>query len=92
MARELRTLGYEADFEVEIYSECKYHATKETFENSVKTLYKDVESWEIISGTDAQEIEDAGLIDDYHEYLILHLSNGETATYRNSYVDLWRAI
>lgn len=78
--------------EVEVYSECKYTASPEVFENSIKVNYS-IEAYEIVSDEDAYEIENAtddDGIDDYHEYLVLHLTDGSTATFRNSYVDMFR--
>lgn len=74
---------------VEIYDECKY-----TYDGdeSLKMKYDDVESWEVLSGTEAEAFEktiDEECIDDYHEYLILYRKDGSTASFRNSYVDLF---
>lgn len=74
---------------VEIYTHdsCKY--VKGAREIS-KTTYTDVTCWDIIEGgAEAEEIEKNGLVDDYHEYLVLHFLNGNTATFRNSYVDMF---
>ncbi len=90
--RELRTVGRAVDVELECYYECKYTASAEVFENSTKVQYK-IESWEIVAGEDAEEIEsmtDADGIDDNHEYLVLNLVGGGTATFRNSYCDMFR--
>ena len=90
--RELRTAGCKVDVEVEVYGEFKYTASKEIFENSIRVNYKNVLNWEIITGQDAEEIEsmtDDDGTDDLHEYLVLHLENGDTATFRNSYVDMF---
>lgn len=94
--KELRTFGRPAVVEVEVYSECKYTAAElghnEVFENSIKVNYS-IENWEIVTGEDAEEIEaetDGTCIDDLHEYLVLHLMDGDTATFRNSYVDMFR--
>ena len=90
--RELRTAGTMVNVEIEVYGECKYTATAETFENSIKVEYKNVINWEIITGKDAEEIEsmtDEDGTDDLHEYLVLNLENGDTATFRNSYVDMF---
>lgn len=79
--------------EVEVYSECKYHASREVIENPKIVRYDGLVKWEIVDGEDAAEIEaetDGSCIDDYHEYLVLHFENGETSTFRNSYVDMFR--
>ena len=88
--RQVRTIGRTFNAEIEVYSENKYTADAQVFENSRKILYTDVEFWEIVSGEDAAEIEASGLVDDNHEYLVLHFTDGDTATFRNSYVDMWR--
>lgn len=58
-----------------------------------KIRFKNVICWSIINGNDAKEIEarinDIDDIDDYHEYLILHFTNGETQIFKNSYVDMF---
>jgi hypothetical protein len=76
---------------VNIYSECKYFAEQEVFDNEITVNYSGIESFEIVSDEDAEEIEaaaDASGIDDFHEYLLLYLPGGKTATFRNSYCDL----
>ena len=88
--KQVRTVGRTFNAEIEVYSENKYTADAQVFENSRKVLYTNIEYWEIISGEDAAEIEASGLVDDNHEYLVLHFTDGDTATFRNSYVDMWR--
>lgn len=89
--KQVRTIGRTFNAEIEVYSENKYTADAQVFENSRKILYTNVEHWEIISGEDAAEIEaKGGILDDNHEYLVLHFTDGGSATFRNSYVDMWR--
>ena len=90
--REQRTIGRPFTAEIEIYNACKYTATLKDLEDVKKVRYE-VESWEIVNGKDAEEIEaetDGTCIDDNHEYLVLHLTDGDTATFRNSYCDMFR--
>ena len=94
-----RSYGKKVDVELDVYSECKYEAAQfgheEVFENCKKVRYSGVEKWEIIDGEEAELIEaetDESGIDDYHEYLVLYFGDGETATFRNSYVDMFRAF
>ena len=82
------------DVELKIYKECKYTANKETFkkENRIDVIYNYCTGFEIVSGKEAEALEagtDGSCIDDYHEYLILFFEDGDTATFRNSYVDLF---
>jgi len=83
--------GNGIEVKVNIYNECKYTASAEVFEKRVTIEFKNLVEWELVSGTDAREIErDSDLVDDYHEYLVLHFENGDVSTFRNSYVDMFR--
>lgn len=77
---------------LDVYSECKYVASAEVFENQKEITYDHVTGFEVVSGIEAERIEaetDGSCIDDYHEYLIIFFEDGETATFRNSYVDMF---
>lgn len=78
-----------ATVELFITEAVKYEAELEE-EKAVK--YTGVKAWSIVDGEDAEEIEsmtDASGVDEYHEYLVLHFANGETATFRNSHVSMF---
>ena len=78
-----------ATVELFITEAVKYEAKLED-EKAVK--YTGVKAWSIVDGEDAEEIEsmtDASGVDEYHEYLVLHFANGETATFRNSHVSMF---
>lgn len=59
----------------------------------IEARYTGVTAWDIIEGgKEADEIEadiDRFSIDDNHEYLVLHFEDDTTATFRNSYVDMF---
>ena len=77
---------------LDIYGEFKYTASEETFENCKTITYNDCIGFEVVDGERAEEIEaetDGSCIDDLHEYLVLFFEDGETATFRNSYVDMF---
>lgn len=73
---------------VKVYDLAKYdaHSTK------IAQVEYDIEGFKVVSGgAEAEEIENSGdIVDEYHEYLVLDLGNGETATFRNSHVDMFR--
>lgn len=78
-----------ATVELFITEAVKYESELEE-EKAVK--YTGVKAWSIVDGEDAEEIEsitDASGVDEYHEYLVLHFANGETATFRNSHVSMF---
>lgn len=85
-----RTYGEIVKVQVEIHDNCKYEKGSKPV---ALAEYSNLEWWEIVNGEDAINIEldlDKDEVDPYHEYLVLHLENGETATYRNSFVDMFR--
>lgn len=74
------------------YSECKYTASEEVLRNCKTVTFNYATGFEVVSGEEAREIEehtDGSGIDDFHEYLVIFFEDGETATFRNSYVDMF---
>ena len=70
------------------YEETKYTAEGKSFE----VQYEDVTRFEVKEMTDEEilkQTDESGL-DEYKEYLILHFADGDTSTFRNSHVDLFR--
>ena len=75
---------------VKVYNGVKYEATSEKV---AEIKYKSIKGYEVVTGDRATEIgleTDENRRDEYNEYLIITLDNGETATFRNSHVDLFR--
>lgn len=76
---------------VKVYDEVKYSPLSEKV---AEVEYHNIKGWDVYSDpSTVEEIEsetDASGIDEYHEYLVITLENGETATFRNSHVDLFR--
>ena len=74
---------------MKLYDKCKYEegakAIKDVNIKGIASLdVKEIPAIEILRETDGS------CVDDYNEYLILTYDNGETSTYRNSYVDVFR--
>lgn len=75
-----------SEFILTIWTKCKYD---EDSEISGHDSYTNVESWQIITKEDAEELEKHfDEHDEYHEYLILNFVDGTKSTFRNSHVDL----
>ena len=78
------------DVIVRMYNRVKYDR------NSKKTAeveYNNIKGYEVVTGDRAIEIgnmTDEASRDEYNEYLIIHLETGETSTFCNSHVDLFR--
>ena len=75
---------------IKIYNGLKYNANSEKV---AEVEYNDIRGYEVLSGEEATEIgleTDENSRDEYNEYLIITLKNGETTTFCNSHVDMFR--
>ena len=75
---------------VKVYSGVKYDLSNEKV---VEVEYKDIEGFEVVTGERATEIgsmTDEESKDEYNEYLVITFKDGQTATFCNSHVDLFR--
>ena len=74
---------------LKIYDGCKYT----NICNKVKeVLYTNIKGFEVVTGERATKIgeeTDGNSRDEYNEYLIITLEDGDTSTFRNSHVDLF---
>ena len=74
---------------VKVYNGVKYEATSK----KVAEVKYNIRGYEVATGDRATEIgleTDENSRDKYNEYLIITLENGETATFCNSHVDMFR--
>ena len=81
--------GLDMKIKLRSYDVCKY--SKDSLVYKILN-YDEVKTIEVIeNGPDAWEIE-SGMSEDemdpLHEYLVLFFKDGDTATFRNSYVDI----
>ena len=52
-----RTFATSKKVQLDIYSECKYTASAEVFENEKTVIYDGVTGFEVVAGEDAKQIE-----------------------------------
>lgn len=77
---------------VKIYDGVKYFRGSEKV---TEHTYTDVESWKVVGGKEAEEVEKEFIgndLDELQEYLILSFADGTTATFRNSHTDLFKIL
>lgn len=75
---------------VKIYDSCIYIGESRMV---AEVKYKNIESYEVVTGKRATEIgleTDINSRDENNEYLVITLENGETATFCNSHVEMFR--
>lgn len=78
------------DVKVKIYNGVKYNKDSEKV---AEVKYKNIQGFEVVTGERATEIglmTDEESMDEFNEYLVVTLKDGETATFGNSHVDLFR--
>ena len=75
---------------VKVYDKCKYEADSKKVK---ETEYNNIRGFEVVTGERATEIgneTDENSRDEYNEYLIITLADGQKSTFCNSHVDLFR--
>ena len=75
---------------LKIYDGVKYDGSNPKV---AEVNYDNIQGFEVVTGDRATEIgleTDENSRDEYNEYLIITLEDGETATFCNSHVDLFR--
>ena len=74
---------------VKIYNGVKYESSSKKV---AEVEYNSIIGYEVVTGDRATKIgleTDKNSRDEYNEYLIITLENGETATFCNSHVDMF---
>ena len=75
---------------LKLYNGVKYNLNSE---KTTEVEYYNIKGYEVVTGDKATEIgleTDENSRDEYNEYLIITLESGETATFCNSHVDMFR--
>ena len=77
------------DAKIKVYNICKYEVGSKKV---AEVIYKNIKDYKVVTGNRATEIgleTDENSRDEYNEYLIITLENGETSTFCNSHVDMF---
>lgn len=78
------------DVKVKVYDKVKYNKDSEKV---AEVVYRNIQGFEVVTGERATEIglmTDEASRDEYNEYLVITHKDGETSTFCNSNVDLFR--
>ena len=78
------------DVKVKIYNGVKYNKDSEKV---AEVEYKNIKCFEVVADERATKIgleTDENSRDEFNEYLVITLEDGETSTFCNSHVDLFR--
>ena len=78
------------DIKLKIYDSCIYNGESRMV---ASVAYKNIVCYEVVTGKRATMIgleTDINSRDEYNEYLIITLENGQTATFCNSHVEMFR--
>lgn len=74
---------------VKIYDKCKYHKGSKV----IAERFYNIDGYKVVNKSDnlmyALGFDE---VDDFQEYLVLKLKGGEIATFRNSYVDMFKEV
>lgn len=73
---------------VEVYDGVKYERSSEVVAEVKYDIY-DIKGFEVKEIPAEEILKEFDEVDEYNEYLILTLADGETATFRNSRVDMF---
>ena len=82
--------GNMMNVKVKIYNGVKYNANSKKVS---EVEYNNIRGYKVVTGERATEIgleTDENSRDEYNEYLIITLEDGETSTFCNSHVDMFR--
>ena len=74
---------------IKVYDICKYEADSKKV---AEVIYRNIKDYEVVTGDRATEIgneTDDASRDEYNEYLVITLNDGDTATFCNSHVDMF---
>ena len=75
---------------LKLYDGVKYNLENEKI---TEIVYNNIRGYAVVTGESATQIgleTDENSRDEFNEYLIITLENGETATFCNSHVDMFR--
>ena len=74
---------------IKVYDSCKYVVGSKKV---AEVIYRNIKAYEVVTGERATKIEnmtDENSRDEYNEYLVITLNDGDTATFCNSHVDMF---
>lgn len=72
---------------IKLYDLPKYDAESKKV---AEVEYKGIKSYEVKIIPDEEMLATYDMVDEYSEYLILTLADGDTATFRNSHTEMFR--
>ena len=77
------------DVKIKVYDDCKYVVGSKKV---AEVTYRNIKNYEVVTGNRATEIgnmTDDDSRDEYNEYLVITLNDGDTVAFCSSHVDMF---